>query len=578
MKKNRSSFPLWHLFDTHQQREAAVACMEDKSMITKASQLSPVTTKNDSLVSQVVHQEAKKPKAGGSGGAVAGGSGGGSVSAEIAKEPKPGGSGYGAVAGGSGGGLVSAEIAKEPKPGGSGGAAVAGGSGRGWVSAEIAKEPKPGGSGGAAVAGGSGRGWVSAEIAKEPKPGGSGGAAVAGGSGRGSVSAEIAKEPKPGGSGGRAVAGGSGGGSVSGEIAKELKPGGNGGAVAGGSGRGSVSAEIAKESKPGGSCGDAVAGGSGGGSVSAEIAREPKPGGSGGGGAVAGGSGGGSVSTEIAKKPKPGGSGGGGAIAGGSGGGSVSAEIIGKRKRGRPKKFDMDSETVSLPVSPPPDFTSSLSGTYEKRGRRRPYGSGRLQLLASLGDYEAETAGGSFTPHVMLVDPGEDILSKISSFAERGPLAVCILSATGAVSIATITEPSYGGIWRYRGLFEILSLSGSFTLDETSGAHRKTGVLSVSLAKPDGRVFGGTVVGPLIAYNPIQLIVASFKQNIFKELKLRQLAESAAAAGSVLGNAGTAEGEGHGTRPTSTNGSEAGNTTTFDPRNVIKSEPGNEDL
>ncbi|KAF2300730.1 hypothetical protein GH714_015400 [Hevea brasiliensis] len=457
--------------------------MEDKSMITKASQLSPVTTKNDSLVSQVVHQEAKKPKAGGSGGAVAGGSGGGSVSAEIAKEPKPGGSGYGAVAGGSGGGLVSAEIAKEPKPGGSGGAAVAGGSGRGWVSAEIAKEPKPGGSGGAAVAGGSGR--------------------------------------------------------------------------------------AGKKSKPGGSCGDAVAGGSGGGSVSAEIAREPKPGGSGGGGAVAGGSGGGSVSTEIAKKPKPGGSGGGGAIAGGSGGGSVSAEIIGKRKRGRPKKFDMDSETVSLPVSPPPDFTSSLSGTYEKRGRRRPYGS---------GDYEAETAGGSFTPHVMLVDPGEDILSKISSFAERGPLAVCILSATGAVSIATITEPSYGGIWRYRGLFEILSLSGSFTLDETRGAHRKTGVLSVSLAKPDGRVFGGTVVGPLIAYNPIQLIVASFKQNIFKELKLRQLAESAAAAGSVLGNAGTAEGEGHGTRPTSTNGSEAGNTTTFDPRKVIESEPGNEDL
>ncbi|KAF2300661.1 hypothetical protein GH714_015026 [Hevea brasiliensis] len=453
--------------------------MEDKSMITKASQLSPVTTKNDSLVSQVVHQEAKKPKAGGSGGAVAGGSGGGSVSAEIAKEPKPGGSGYGAVAGGSGGGLVSAEIAKEPKPGGSGGAAVAGGSGRGWVSAEIAKEPKPGGSGGAAVAGGSGRG---------------------------SVSAEIAKEPKPGGSGGRAVAGGSGGGSVSGEIAKELKPGGNGGAVAGGSGRGSVSAEIAKESKPGGSCGDAVAGGSGGGSG---------------------------------------------------------------KERGRPKKFDMDSETVSLPVSPPPDFTSSLSGTYEKRGRRRPYGS---------GDYEAETAGGSFTPHVMLVDPGEDILSKISSFAERGPLAVCILSATGAVSIATITEPSYGGIWRYRGLFEILSLSGSFTLDETRGAHRKTGVLSVSLAKPDGRVFGGTVVGPLIAYNPIQLIVASFKQNIFKELKLRQLAESAAAAGSVLGNAGTAEGEGHGTRPTSTNGSEAGNTTTFDPRKVIESEPGNEDL
>ncbi|KAJ9178001.1 hypothetical protein P3X46_009921 [Hevea brasiliensis] len=284
--------------------------------------------------------------------------------------------------------------------------------------------------------------------------------------------------------------------------------------------------------------------------------------------------------------------------AGGSGdssGGAVVAgsEITGKRKRGRPRKFDMHSETISRSVSPP-DFPCSLSRTCEKRGRGRPRGSGRLQLLASLGVLAAETAGGSFIPHLIPVKAGEDIVSKISSFAERGSRAICILSATGAVSSVIISQPgSSGGILRYEGLFEILSLSGSFTVDETSGAHCKTGMLHVSLAKPDGRVFGGGIVGSLIASGPIQLIIASFKQNICKELKLRQLARSAAAAAAarrVLGNLEmvTTQAGGHCTSPTShllerTNRTAACNTFTVDPQNVFKptepiSDSRNEDI
>lgn len=56
-----------------------------------------------------------------------------------------------------------------------------------------------------------------------------------------------------------------------------------------------------------------------------------------------------------------------------------------------------------------------------------------------------------------------------------------------------------------QGRFEILSLSGSFTFGAISSAHRKNGMLSVSLAKPDGRVFGGGVAGSLIAAVPIQV-------------------------------------------------------------------------
>ena len=57
-----------------------------------------------------------------------------------------------------------------------------------------------------------------------------------------------------------------------------------------------------------------------------------------------------------------------------------------------------------------------------------------------------------------------------------------------------------------QGEFEILSLSGSFTHDKMDGKKRVMGMLSISLAKPNGQVFGGAVGGPLIvATTPIQV-------------------------------------------------------------------------
>lgn len=56
-----------------------------------------------------------------------------------------------------------------------------------------------------------------------------------------------------------------------------------------------------------------------------------------------------------------------------------------------------------------------------------------------------------------------------------------------------------------QGRFEILSLSGSYTFGEMGGVHRKNGMLSVSLAEPDGRVFGGGIAGALIAAGPTQV-------------------------------------------------------------------------
>ncbi|XVF07754.1 hypothetical protein REPUB_Repub06bG0166900 [Reevesia pubescens] len=209
-------------------------------------------------------------------------------------------------------------------------------------------------------------------------------------------------------------------------------------------------------------------------------------------------------------------------------GGHGGLNSLGKKRRGRPRKYDADGnlrlpyhQVVTTTTSSPPGFSLSPSSPTEfsssKRGRGRPPGSGNWQLLASLGELFANTAGGDFTPHVVTVNTGEDVAGKILSFSQKGTRGICILSANGAVSNVTIRQPgSSGGILTYEGRFEILSLTGSFTVSDTTAGKSKTGGMSVSLAGPDGRVIGGGLAGILVAASPIQIVVGSFMPNGYK--------------------------------------------------------------
>eukprot|EP00250_Pteridium_aquilinum_P012094 c20508_g1_i1 orf=577-1731(+) len=187
-------------------------------------------------------------------------------------------------------------------------------------------------------------------------------------------------------------------------------------------------------------------------------------------------------------------------------------EPVFKRKRGRPRKYGPDG-SMALALVSHSAVTSSAS-PLQKRGRGRPPGSGRKQQLAALGRWLAGTAGVGFTPHVITIAAGEDVAMKIMSFSQQGPRAICILSANGAVSNATLRQPATsGGTVTYEGRFEILSLSGSFLPQENNGICSRTGGLSVSLAGPDGRVVGGGVAGLLMASGPVQVVVGSFLSN-----------------------------------------------------------------
>ncbi|XP_010523739.1 PREDICTED: AT-hook motif nuclear-localized protein 9-like [Tarenaya hassleriana] len=178
-----------------------------------------------------------------------------------------------------------------------------------------------------------------------------------------------------------------------------------------------------------------------------------------------------------------------------------------KRKRGRPRKYGQDG-SVSLALSP---SVSTMTPNPNRRGRGRPPGSGRKQRLASIGDYLPSSSGMSFTPHVITVSIGEDIAAKVSAFSQQGPRAICILSASGAVSTATLHQSSSSPVAiTYEGRFEILSLSASYLVTSDGSYRNRAGNLSVSLASPDGRVIGGGIGGPLVAASVVQVIVGSF--------------------------------------------------------------------
>lgn len=239
------------------------------------------------------------------------------------------------------------------------------------------------------------------------------------------------------------------------------------------------------------------------------------------------------------------------------------------KKRGRPRKYGPDgslirplnatpiSASAPLPAAVAPGHYTPASavGAAMKRGRGRPldfaaaakqqqqqhhhqlYQHQQQQFgfhFDSIGDMGACSAGANFTPHIITVAPGEDVMTKVISFSQQGPRAICVLSANGVISTVTLCQPdSSGGTLTYEGRFELLSLSGSFMPTENGGTRSRSGGMSVSLASPDGRVVGGGVAGLLVAASPVQIVVGSFLPSYQMEQKNKKPRVDAAPAAAV---------------------------------------------
>ncbi|XAR73661.1 hypothetical protein NMG60_11007702 [Bertholletia excelsa] len=199
-----------------------------------------------------------------------------------------------------------------------------------------------------------------------------------------------------------------------------------------------------------------------------------------------------------------------------------------RRKRGRPRKYGADgslsagltsstkqprqrpeaalhSGGLASPTVASPAATAALPSGKKPRGR--PPGSGKKNKVAALG-----SKGLGFAIHVIIVNVGEDVCSKIMSFSQNGSRTICILSANGAISSVTLRQvATSGGTVTYEGRFEIISLEGSYMLMDSGGQRSRTGGLSVLLSGPDGRVLGGGVAGLLVAATPVQVVVGCFR-------------------------------------------------------------------
>ncbi|XP_039690592.1 AT-hook motif nuclear-localized protein 10 [Medicago truncatula] len=191
-------------------------------------------------------------------------------------------------------------------------------------------------------------------------------------------------------------------------------------------------------------------------------------------------------------------------ITGAKSGGSNSEQV--QRGEGRPPKYGVSRSPFS-PMTPPSGLATSHSNeSEEKDGNGRSGGS-----LVSTDGFVEETTGESITPYVLIVNPRENVVEKISAFFKNGPRqAVCILAATGAVSNVTLYQPGVSdGFLRYEGHFPILSLNGPCTFPGGC-AQKEIEMMSVSLSKPDGSIFGGGIGRSMIAATPIHIVLGTF--------------------------------------------------------------------
>ncbi|KAK6939131.1 PPC domain [Dillenia turbinata] len=159
-----------------------------------------------------------------------------------------------------------------------------------------------------------------------------------------------------------------------------------------------------------------------------------------------------------------------------------------------------------------------------RRPRGRPPGSKNKPKPPIIVTRDSPSALRS---HVLEVSVASDVVESVSNYARRRGRGVCVLSGSGTVSNVTIRHPSSpaGSVVSLHGRFEILSLTGTVL---PPPAPPGAGGLSIFLAGGQGKIVGGSVVGPLLASGPVILMAASFASAVIERLPLEDQEEAAA--------------------------------------------------
>ncbi|CAN6302646.1 unnamed protein product [Urochloa humidicola] len=161
-----------------------------------------------------------------------------------------------------------------------------------------------------------------------------------------------------------------------------------------------------------------------------------------------------------------------------------------RRRQGRPRNCER--------LLPPPGFHLTPPSRAPPALTLAAHGHGQL---------------GGLQPHVLKIDVGEDIISKILGVSKVIGKSICVLSVLGIVQEANLLHSAV--IINHKGPLEIIRMFGSILTSDNPGF----GCLSVTFACADCSVVGGIVAGPLVAATPAQAIVGCFHNDVFQANK-----------------------------------------------------------
>ncbi|KAK4315014.1 hypothetical protein Pmani_013738 [Petrolisthes manimaculis] len=107
--------------------------------------------------------------------------------------------------------------------------------------------------------------------------------------------------------------------------------------------------------------------------------------------------------------------------------------------------------------------------------------------------------------HVLRLKPGEDVVEKLQHYMTQcAPRGVFVMTCCGSVTSATLrlaanTENVTNKVVKYRGHYEVLSLSGTIS---RGGLH-----LHICLGDHNGATVGGHVMGDLTVFTTMEVVL-----------------------------------------------------------------------
>ncbi|GMH13030.1 hypothetical protein Nepgr_014871 [Nepenthes gracilis] len=184
-----------------------------------------------------------------------------------------------------------------------------------------------------------------------------------------------------------------------------------------------------------------------------------------------------------------------------------------------------------LSRNPPSSATDMIAPAAESSGRKprgRPPGSKNKPKPPIYITKETEP---SVKTHQLEIRSGLDIVEMIQKFSIKNQVGVNVMNGFGSVSNVMLRHPVIPGqSITLSGTFDLLSVSGVFLGSSTCNSKEKSpggsSCLTVFLAGNAGQVFGGTVMGTVVAAGNVVLNVSTFGNYEFHRLSPDEFDES----------------------------------------------------